>query len=160
MAGAIVIATAGSEKSIKECKNAGADCVVNHPGPESTKEILEFTKGRKVDRIVEGDFGINLDTVLDVVKTNGVISTYSSMTIMEPKIPFIRMMYLDLTLRMVLVYVMPEEAKKQAADDTIRALKDNKLKHRVVQTFTLEQSAKAQELIESGQPYGCVILTL
>ena len=160
LAGATVIATASSENSIAECKDAGADFVVNHPGTESTKAILTFTRGNKIDRVVEGDFGINLEPVMDVLKTSGVIATYSSMSIMEPKIPFIRMMFMDLTLRLVLVYVMPEKAKKEAAEDTVAALIENKLKHRIAQTFPLAESAKAQELIESGQPYGCVILTM
>lgn len=160
LAGATVIATASSEKSIAECQDAGADLVVGHPGPDAVKEMLEFTGGRKVDRIVEGDFGINLEPALDILKTSGVIATYSSMTIMEPKIPFIRMMFMDMTLRLVLVYVMSDEAKKQAAEDIIKALEKNSLKHRIAQTFPLSESAMAQELIESGSPYGCVVLTM
>ena len=158
--GATVIATASSPESVSECERAGADMVVNHPGDESNRQILEFTKGNKIDRVVDGDFGINLEPVLGVIKTGGVIATYSSMTIMEPKIPFIRMMFMDLTIRLVLVYAMPDEAKHKAAEDTVRALKENKLSHRIANTFSLEQSATAQEIIESGKTYGCVILKM
>ena len=96
--------------------------LVGHPSTDAVKAIFEFTKGKKVDRIIEGDFGVNLEPLLDVVNVGGVIATYSSMTIKEPKIPFIRMMFLDLTLRMVLVYAMPEKAKKQASSDIVSAL--------------------------------------
>jgi NADPH2:quinone reductase len=160
LAGATVIATASSEKSIQECRKAGADLIVGHPNTDVVKNILAFTKGKKIDRIIEGDFGVNLEPLLNVIKTGGVIATYSSMTIKEPKIPFIRMMYLDLTLRMVLVYAMPEIAKSQASSDIVRALEDKKLKHRISKTYLLKDSASAQEYIESGNTYGSVILTM
>lgn len=158
--GATVIATASSDKSINDCLEAGADLVVNHPNPESVNEILSYTKNRKIDRIVEGDFGLNLEYILNVVKTGGVITTYSSMTIKEPKIPFIRMMFMNLTVRFVLVYELEQKQKDQAVQDIYQALKQNKLKHRIDKTFSLSNSAKAQEYIESGRPYGCVILTI
>ena len=86
--GATVVATASSEGSKAECVKAGADLVVGHPSEASIQDILEFTGGRKVDRVVEGDFGVNLVPILDVIKTSGTIATYSSMTDMTPKIPF------------------------------------------------------------------------
>ena len=76
--GATVIATASSESSAEQCTNAGADLVVGHPSEESAKEILEYTNGKKIDRVVEGDFGANLLPILDVLKTSGTIATYSS----------------------------------------------------------------------------------
>ena len=96
--GATVIATGSSGKSVEHCKQAGADLVVGHPSEMVVNEILDFTSGKKVDRIVDGDFGVNLPSVLDVLKTGGVIATYSSMTNMTPAIPFVRMMFMDCLL--------------------------------------------------------------
>ena len=62
-----------------------------------------FFSFKKIDRVVEGDFGANLLPILDVLKTSGTIATYSSMSDMNPSIPFIRMMFMDITVRMVLV---------------------------------------------------------
>ena len=107
--GATVIATAGSEHSKKHCREAGADFVAGHPSESSNKEILEFTGGRKIDRVVEGDFGVNLPHLMQILKTGGVIASYSSMSIMEPKIPFVRMMFMDITIRLVLVGPAVEE---------------------------------------------------
>lgn len=158
--GATVIATASSERSIKECIDAGADLVVGHPSDETNKAILDFTNNRKIDRVIEGDFGVNLEPILDVIKTGGTIATYSSMAIKEPKIPFIRMMFMNLTLRLVLVYELTQEQKDAAANDIYEALKNNTLKHRIDKTYELKDSAQAQEYIESGAPYGCVVLTI
>ncbi len=156
--GATVIATAGSAASRKECQNAGADIVVGHPSEQSVSEILKFTNGRRVDRVVEGDFGVNLPYILDVIKTSGVIATYSSMTITEPSLPFRRMMFMDLNIRMVIVYAMPKEAKRAAARDIENALMQNALQHRIAKVYQLKDSAAAHRKIESGQVYGCVLL--
>jgi len=158
--GATVIATGSSSKSVEHCKQAGADFVVGHPSNKTAAEILKFTSGRKVDRIVDGDFGVNLPSVLDVLKTNGVIATYSSMTNMNPVIPFVRMMFMDITIRMVLVYAMPGEAKQQAIEDITDMLTGGNFDHRVAATFPLEQSAKAHNEIERGDNYGSVIITI
>lgn len=158
--GAIVIATAGSKESKLECIKAGADLVVNHPNEKSMADILRFTNNRKVDRVVEGDFGLNLTFILDVIKTGGIITTYSSMTVKEPKIPFIRMMFMNLTIRLILVYELHQDQKDQAVRDIYKSLEKNKLIHRIDRIFPLDQSADAQEYIESGDPYGCVILNI
>ena len=158
--GATVIATGSSSKSVEHCKQAGADFVVGHPSNKTAAEILKFTSGRKVDRIVDGDFGVNLPSVLDVLKTNGVIATYSSMTNMNPVIPFVRMMFMDITIRMVLVYAVPGEAKQQAIEDITDMLTGGNFGHRVAETFPLEQSAKAHNEIERGDNYGSVIITI
>ena len=160
MAGATVIATAGNKRSIEDCKLAGADLVAGHLDESVVKEILDFTKGVKISRVIEGDFAANLNPVLDLLDFNAVIATYSSMTNMFPEIPFVRMMFMDITIRMILVYAMKKDAKKAAIDDIYEALKMNKLKHRIAETIDLRQSVKAHELIEQGSNYGCVLLKI
>jgi NADPH2:quinone reductase len=158
--GAQVIATASSESSRAECARAGADLIVGHPSEMVNKEIMEFTKGNKIDRVVEGDFGANFLPVLDIIKTSGVIASYSSMTDMDPSIPFVRMMFLDLTLRLVLVYAMPNEAKNKAMADITEFLSMNRLDNRIAATYPLDEVAKAHLAIEKGGNNGSVILTL
>ena len=158
--GAEVIATAGSALSKKHCQDAGADYVVGHPSETTNKAILEYTKGRKLDRVIDGDFGANLPCLLEIMGNNGVIATYASGTNTEPKLPFYRMMYLDITLRTVLVYVMPWQAKKDAIDDITTLLSTNALKHRIAQTYPLAESARAHEAIEQGEVFGCVLLEI
>jgi len=156
--GATVIATAGSEDSRKECTAAGADLITDHPCKETNEAIKDFTNGKGVDIIVEGEFGGNLTTVLEVLKTNGSIATYASEYDPTPEIPFYRMMYLDITLRLVLVYVMPAQAKLKAAQDISEYLKQGKLQHRIAHTLPLSEIAEGHRLIEQGGFHGCVVL--
>lgn len=156
--GSTVIATASSDASREQCVNAGADLIVGHPSDDSVSEIMDFTNGKKIDRIIEGDFGANLLPVLDVLKTSGTIATYSSMTDMNPSIPFIRMMFMDITIRMVLVYAMPDESKKHAAKDITSALSKNAFHNRVAQEYSIDDISDAHKMIESGEVYGSVII--
>ena len=158
--GAEVIATAGSDQSRKHCKEAGADFVTGHPSADTGKAILEYTGGRKLDRVVDGNFGENLPFLLDLMGKNGVIASYASSTLPEPVLPFYRMMYLDLTLRAVIVYDMPWTAKQRAIADITRMLGNNALKHRIAKTYPLSESVLAHEAIEKGNQHGCVVLEI
>ena len=157
-AGAQVIATASNPKATEHCFAAGADAVCPHGGEEFVQLISELTGGRGVDRVVDGEFGANLPVLLDVVREGVVIATYSSMHVPEPVLPFKRMMFLDLTLRMVLVYAMPELAKQAAAADISMYLDRGMLQHRIAHCLPMGQIAQAHQLIEQGGFYGAVVL--
>lgn len=158
LAGANVIATASNEEDLLSCKEAGAAEVVNHRDESWGAEVLSANAGQKIDRVIDVEFGSNLPQVVNLIKTGGTIATYSSTQVPQPKLPFLQMMYLDLTLRMVIVYAMPESAKEEAANDLDRYLRGERLIHRVAHSLSLEDTARAHELIESGGFRGCVIV--
>lgn len=160
LAGARVIATASNPADVATCQEGGADIVINHREADWPEKLLAATNGEKVDRVVDVEFGANLEQVLDVIKVSGVIATYSSSQDTAPKLPFYRMMYMDLTLRMVIVYAMPEEAKEQAITDIEVALDTGKLKHRIAEVLPLADCARAHELVEQGTIRGSVVLRI
>jgi NADPH2:quinone reductase len=160
LSGARVIATASSEEDAQSCRDAGASAIVNHRDENWAKQVLDATGGERVERVIDVEFGANLESVLDLVATSGTIVTYGSTVVTEPSLPFYRMMFLDLVIRMVIVYDMPETAKKQAADDITQALEKDQLQHRVQHVLPLEEIVHAHELIETGGFRGCVILSM
>lgn len=157
-AGAQVIATASSPDAEEHCYAAGADAVCPHSGDEFVRVITAVTSGRGLDRVVDGEFGANLPGLLDVMSTGAIIATYSSMQVPEPILPFRRMMFMDLTLRLVLVYAMPESAKLDAMEDITSCLEKGLLQHRVAHRLPLEEVAVAHQLIEGGGFYGAVVV--
>ncbi len=159
-AGARVIATASNEEDATACREAGAEAVVNHRVPDWGKAVLDLTEGQKIDRVIDVEFGANLPELLNCVRIGATIATYSSTEVPEPALPLRTMMFMDLTVRMVIVYAMPEEAKAQAVADTRRALTEGGLQHRIAQTLPFEQMAKAHEVIEEGSVRGCVVVTI
>jgi NADPH2:quinone reductase len=68
------------------------------------------------------------------------------------------MMYLDLTLHFVIVYSMPEPAKKHAIADITQAFRHGMLQHRIAERLPLSGIAHANELVERGGSIGCIVL--
>lgn len=159
-AGATVVATASNDEDRAVCLAAGAAHVVNHRADDIVTAIMEATGGRLVDRIVDVEFGGNLPISVEVLRVGGTIATYASTAVPEPKLPFFRMMYKDVTIRMIIVYAMPESAKEQAVVDIENALKNDALQHRLAHVLPLDDIAKSNELIEQGTIRGAVVLTV
>ena len=159
-AGATVIASASNDTDRAVCESAGAKFVVNHRETDLVDQIMSATDGEPVDRIVDVEFGSNLPTNVEVIKLGGVIATYSSTQIPEPRLPFFQMMYKDLTVRTIIVYAMPEEAKQQAIADIEQALSGDTLQHRIAETLPLADIIRANEVIEQGSIRGAVILNI
>lgn len=159
-AGARVIATASNSADSDACKRAGAEVVVNHRNANWGEQLLDATDGEPVDRVVEVEFGANLPTVLQVIRVGGVIASYSSTQVPEPALPFLQMMYKDLTIRLVIVYAMPEQAKQAAIRDIDAALSSDKLEHRIANTLPLADIARGNELVEMSDRRGAVILSM
>mgnify|MGYP000438948667 FL=1 len=159
-AGARVIATASNETDALACREAGAKHVVNHREPGWGRQVVEQLGGSQIDRAIDVEFGANLPELLDCLRTGATIVTYSSTVVPEPSLPFRTMMFMDLTVRMVIVYAMPETAKAQAVADTQALLAKGGLRHRIAQTLPFSEMARAHEIIEEGSVRGCVVVTL
>jgi NADPH2:quinone reductase len=159
-AGARVIATASNEADALACREAGAEYVVNHREPGWGLQVLVYSGGFQMDRAIDVEFGANLPELLDCLRTGATIATYSSTVVPEPSLPFRTMMFMDLTVRMVIVYAMPETAKAQAVADTQALLAQGGLRHRIAQTLPFSEMARAHEIIEEGSVRGCVVVTL
>jgi len=159
-AGATVIATASNPADVAACERAGARHVVNHRDENLVEAIMTATGGKLVDRIVDVEFGGNLATSVEVLRIGGTIATYASTAVPEPRLPFFRMMYKDVTIRMVIVYAMPEDAKQAAIVDIDRALSSGSLEHRIAHTVPLDEIARGNELVEEGGVRGAAVVTV
>ena len=159
-AGATVIATASNAEDAAACKAAGAAHVVNHRNDSFAGDILAANGGARVDRAIDLEFGANLATWIAVVATSGTIATYGSVAVPEPTLPFFQLMYMDMNIRFIIVYAMPEAAKQHAIADIHTALANDALQHRIAATFPLQDIAAANELIEKGTIRGAVILNI
>ena len=159
-AGATVIATASNAEDAAACKAAGAAHVVNHRSDSFAGDILAANGGARVDRAIDLEFGANLATWIAVVATSGTIATYGSVAVPEPTLPFFQLMYMDMNIRFIIVYAMPEAAKQHAIADIHTALANDALHHRIAATFPLQDIAAANELIEKGTIRGAVTLNI
>jgi NADPH2:quinone reductase len=159
-AGATVIATASTPEDDRACIEAGASAVINHRDANWSAAVLDHNHGEQIDRVIDVEFGANLPEVIQLIRTGGTIATYSSSAVPKPELPFLKMMYLDLTIRMVIVYAMPETAKQMAIADIKTYQQAGRLRHRIARTVPLAEIVDAHELIEQGGFRGCVVVAL
>lgn len=159
-AGATVIATASNAEDAAACRAAGAAHVVNHRSDSFADDILTANGGQRIHRAVDLEFGANLATWIAVVRTSGTIATYGSVAVPEPTLPFFQLLYMDMNIRFVIVYAMPETAKQQAIADIHTALTAAVLQHRIAATLPLQDIAAANEVIEKSTMRGAVVLNI
>ena len=159
LGGARVIATVSSAEKAAVAKAAGAYEILDYKTEDVAARVAEITGGAGVDRIVEVEFGGNLESSLAVIANNGVIASYASDAVLEPTLPFYRMVYGNTTLRPVLVFGMPEAAKSQAVADITRWAESGDLSHHIGPRFSLEDTAAAHQAVEDGS-FGKVIIEI
>ena len=156
--GATVLALVGSEENADRAAKLGADHAFDYRAEGLAEQILDLTGGRGVDRIVDAEFGANLAADTAVLAANGTIATYASAAAPTPTCAVYPLMLKNATLRFVLVYDIPEEAKQQAARDVNALLAAGRLQHRIAVSLPLAEIASAHEAIERNTAQGCVIV--
>ncbi len=158
--GAKVVATVSSPAQAEVASRAGADFIVNRREKDVAAETIRLlgSPERCIDRVIDVAFGENLPATMRLLKPGGIIATFSSDAIAEPQLPFWPLVSLNATIRFVLVYVMDEQAHRDAIALTSEGLRDGWLKHNVGQVLPLDDIAEAHELVESGRAGGKVIV--
>jgi NADPH:quinone reductase len=150
LGGALVLTTVSSAEKAETAADAGADYVFNYKAENVAQRIADLPGGGGVDRIVEVEFGGNLPQSLAGLKPNGVIASYASDAVPEPKVPFYGLAYKSLTVRFVLVFMMPEAAKQQAVADITGWLEAGTLRHYIARRYPLAEMVAAHERMEAG----------
>lgn len=158
-AGATVLATASTADKVEAALGSGADHIIDYRKPDAAQAILDLAPAG-VDRIVDVAFGANLPLTTAVIGTSGTIATYSSDSDPEPTLPFYTLMRRGITIRTILVFVMPPPAIRAGTDHITRLLTDNALTHRIAARYDLDSIAEAHRAVETGHSIGKTILTL
>ena len=159
-AGARVIATVSSASKAGQALAAGADVLVNYRSEDVAARVLEVTGGLGVDRIVEVDFGGNMDACLKSIRLNGTIAVYASRGNPEPVLPVSACMRRNLTLRLVVLNSCPLDARQRAQRDIVRWLETGRAIHRIASRFPLERTADAHVEVEKGTKLGTVVVDI
>ena len=158
LAGAQVITTVSSPE--KAAHAGAADHVLNYREEQVAPRVMDITKGRGVDRIVEVDFGANQPTSQQIIAEGGTIASYASAAEMEPKLAFYPLMFRNVTLRMLLVYLMDDARRRRAEADLTAWLEAGALNHAVARKFSLAETSAAHEEVEAGDKLGTVVVEI
>lgn len=156
-AGARVITTA-SPRNFDRVNVAGADVVLDYASETLADEILEANGGQTLSRIVDVEFGQNIETNTAVIAENGRINTYGSAQNMAPVFPFGSMMFKAVTLETILIYLLPPEMRTAAVKTLHQALTDGALICPLQKVFSLADCAAAHEMVQAGNRAGAVLI--
>ena len=149
LGGATVISTVSSQEQGQLAQAAGADHIINYREGDTAARIFEATDGRGVDHIVEVDLAANFAVSQQVLRSSGVLAVYSAGSGQEPSVP-LKFRSSNVTVRMVLVYDMPEPAKTAAINDITTWLEHGQLTGFGGPRFPLEHLKDAHLTVESG----------
>jgi NADPH2:quinone reductase len=145
--GARVAATVSSDEKAQLAGAAGAELVVNYRDEDVVAAVRAWAPDG-VRRVVEVDLPANADVDAEVIGEYGVVSTYAVSP--KPMGASRTMMIRNAAIEFVLVYTMPEAAKRQAVADITDALRDGALTGLPVRRFGLEDIAAAHDAVEAG----------
>jgi len=160
LSGATVIGCVGSADKAKDVAALGCDHVLNYKTDDLPKEVKALTGGEGVDRIIEVDFGTNIDLHRDLIKCNGTVSTYGSPGVHESVFKFYPNKFMNIVYRMVTVFRMPTEALDLAFKEITEHMEAGKLSHHVGVTYPFKDVPQAHVDLETAPIYGVVAVAI
>ena len=158
--GATVIATTGDMARADRIIEAGAAHVFDYHDPDLVQMATRAAGTPGVTRIIDPECGMNIATSLDIIAERGVIVGYGSVQQPVPELPFLKMMFKNITLSSILVYLLRDEEAATHAGIIGDMLTRQVLDVPVQEILPLHQAARAHQLIEAGNRNGAVILTM
>ena len=156
--GAKVIAT-GSKSSCKTILNLGADYFFDYSSDKLASQIKEVAP-EGIDRVVEVEFGINLNWLHEVLKPNGTLAVYGSAKEMNPIIPFGLYLFKAIKIDIFLIYILPPKEREIAINYLHLAYRQKALVPRIDSIYRLEDCDQAQERTLTKGRKGAVLLKI
>jgi NADPH2:quinone reductase len=149
--GAQVIATVSSAAKAEQARLAGADLVVNYKTEDVVAKTLAFTGQRGVDRVVDVDFGGNIETTLKLIGMNSTIAVYATNGNRTPVVPMRELMEKCIALRALVLFALPPPLLAAAQTDITKWLAAGPRIHNIAARFALSDTAQAHLAVEKGR---------
>ena len=156
--GAKVIAT-GSKSSSESVLNFGADYYFDYSSDKLASQINEVAP-EGVDRVVEVEFGLNLNWLHHVLKPNGTLAVYGSAKEMNPVIPFGLYLFKAIKIDIFLIYILPVKEKEIAINYLHSAYEQKALIPKIDSIYKLEDCDHAQDRTLTKGRRGAVLLEI
>ena len=158
--GANVIATTGNMEKAGGIGEAGAMAVLDYRDPGLVSAVAAVAGTAGVSRIIDSEVGANLATSIDILRPKGTIVGYGSVLRPVTELPFLKMMFKNVTLSSILVYLLEADEAAAYADIVNDMLVRGVLNVPVDSLLPLAEAARAHELVEGEARNGAVILEI
>ncbi|MGC0367276.1 NADPH2:quinone reductase [Rhodococcus sp. 27YEA15] len=147
--GAIVITTVSSPEKEDIARAAGADFVIDYRASESVVDEIAAATPDGVDIIIEVALGANIDCTARALNPRGTVVAYAPEPDL-PRIPTQRLLFLQASLRFVLVYTISEAEQDAAVAGIMDALSDCTFTQLPTRVFGLSDIVAAHDAVEAG----------
>lgn len=156
--GARVIATCAPSQK-ERVLSSGADAALEYDSSDLATQIMLCNAGRPVDRVIEVEAGQNINVIAQVIAEGGTIVAYGSAQVPEFQLPFYPLMFKNVSLRMVLIYLLSMAERVQAIMRLHDALTEGALCPDIAAIFPVEACELAHETVEAGRRKGAVLIS-
>ena len=156
--GARVIASASDQTKRDVAAELGADLVLDRADPDLAKRLMDETKGRGVDRIIEIDLPGNIKFDEAVVADGGGVAVYGASPQPTAVLTLSPRRARNVDIQVVFVYTLAP-AIVRATCEGVRAAA-SALKHRIGGVYPLAQLAAAHRAAESASGTGHIVVSV
>ncbi len=152
LAGARVIASAGSDSKLGRARQLGASDGINYNEQSIVDEVMKLTGGRGVDVVIEMIGGNILQQSLSALAINGRLSTAGAHGGEKVEIDMIEFFRKQLTM------TSTHFAPVATSQFVLKLVGEGRLRPVIEKIFPLPEMAAAHELLASRNFFGKVIL--
>ena len=151
-AGAIVVATVGSDEKVETALSAGADRVINYNEVNFADDVLDWTDGVGVDVVIDNVGGSVFENNLRALRAGGIFVNFGLVGGMKATINFRDLFFRQHQLRGSFMGSMDELRRG------LDMLKQGKVRANVDRTYPTSETGEAHRYIESRAVRGKVVL--
>jgi NADPH2:quinone reductase len=155
-----VITTVSSQAKADIAIKAGADYAINYTKHNVVDAVMPLTADQGIDGLIDVDFGANIAWSIEVLKPHTTIATYASASVPNPVFPFYQVMFKQIKIQPIFVYILPDELRLRSIDLIQKACQENLLTPLIHAIYPLTDIILAHEAVENNQKLGQVLLTL
>ncbi len=154
LTGATVFTTVGSEKKARKAKTLGADVVINHAKSDFVEEVLQRTKQRGVDFVFEHVGPTTWNGSVRCLAKGGRLVTCGATT--GPKVELDLRFFFTKELSISGCYM----GSRTELDQVLSLVAQGCLKPVVDTVFMLKEAPRAQQMMESRNFFGKLVLKI
>ena len=156
--GARVIATVSSAFKAEQARLAGADLVVNYKTEDVVAKAMAFTDGLGVNRVVDVDFGGNIETTEKVLGRFSTVAIYATKGNVKPQVTVRVLTSKNVTIYGMQLPLTPMPLQRKAQAGMAEWMAAGKRIHMVAAQFPLKETVEAHLAVEAGTKLGTVIV--
>jgi NADPH:quinone reductase-like Zn-dependent oxidoreductase len=153
-AGATVFVTSSSDEKLRRAQALGADVLINHANTDFSKEVWRITEKRGVEVIIDDVGAATWDRSIRALAKGGRLVTCGATSGPKPEQDIRRIFSKQITI------YGSTMGSRHDWEQLTRLLAAGTVQPVVDRTFPLEKAADAQAIMESGQQFGKLVLTI